>query len=375
MKRNTWVLVCALLLGSSAWGGCNDDDGVTPDASADQAVVEAGADQGVDQNGQDLLVDIGSPDQGPADAGSGCNASLDLAPLTLASSYCVGARLAAPTANAFAFDPTRLWTFEVGSATRSFVVRKRTLDLVSNTVGSPSDVFGFRVAGTQPVFAGGYLTIWPATGLAAAGYTLQDQSGGIAMGTSGSTPVEFASKGNYDAVYLDADTLLINGLGAGSAEDGQGVYVYKAGVGRRLIKAVGSFSGTLALGQSVLFVGGFNTANEVWAFSLAEVKAAINGSATLSGSSDGDMIYSGAILDAAALGDSLVYLDDDFTTFNGVRRIPVTVNGDSVTKGTPSDVITPGASVKINALAQSGDWIGVRLTGGSADEIALIREK
>jgi hypothetical protein len=382
-RSSRWVVLGAVLLGSALWVGCSDDDGLTPDAGADQAVTDAG----VAEAGHDLATDAGqpgdtgSPDQGPdqgsADQGTGCNASLDLAPLTLASAYCVSARVAAPAASAFAFDPTRLWTYEAGSAARSFVVRERALDLGKNSVGTPADVISFTVSGTQNVFAGLYLAAWPGAGSVTVGYTLKDFSGGLRSGKAGATPVEVSAKGNFDVAYLDADTLLINGQGAGSAEDGQGLYVYKNGSGRQLIKDVGSFSSLVSVGSSVVFVGGFTTANEVWAFSVAEIKAAISANTTLSGSTDGDLIYSGDLKDGIALGDSLVYIDDDFVSFKAVRRLPVTVTGDSVSKGTAVDVITPpvGAAVKVDALAATVGWLGVRLTGGAGEELALIREK
>ena len=80
-------------------------------------------------------------------------------------------------------------------------------------------------------------------------------------------------------VFLDNQTLLVNGAGAGAAQDGQGVYVCQEGkTPRLLIKDIGVMSGFMALGKKVLFAGGYFTGgSKIYGFSLAEVQAAIAG--------------------------------------------------------------------------------------------------
>ncbi|MCK5800691.1 MAG: hypothetical protein KAI47_26070, partial [Deltaproteobacteria bacterium] len=252
-------------------------------------------------------------------------------------------------------------------------------NLDGTTLGSSTDVFSFTVAGTQDLFSGHYLAMAPTGGIVAVGYTLKDQSGGIELGAAGSAPTEIAGTGNYDAIYLDADTLLVNGQGLGAVDKGHAVYAYKAGAARALITDAGSFSGFIAVGAHVLFAGGYTTKNEIWAFSLAEVKAAIAGGTTLSAKTDGDLVYAGPITDAATLGDDLVFVDDDFVTFNAVRRVAITVTGDSVSAGATSDIVTPGTSgAKVTGLSAQGLWLGLRFTTsatGGVDTLALVRAK
>lgn len=354
--------------------GCSDDaqprrDGAILEAST----PDAGPDQGPSE---DAMGDGGSDLTSTADQGGGsCKAGLDVAPLTLATGYCVGARLTLPTSLALAFDGSTLWTAENGTSARRFVLRARSLDRSMGILGQPLDIFDFEVAGTAQLYAGAYLASWPPAGRLAFGYTLDDQSGAVWSGGGSTTPLEIAAQGNYDAIYLDADTLLINGLGAGAASEGQGVYVFVAGAGRRLIKDVGTYSGFLARGDNVVYAGGFSTQNELWAFTKAELLAAIAAKTTLSGTTDGDVIYAGAAIDAAALGDDLLVIDDDFVAFKALRRVAVTVSGDTVTKGSVGDVVVAGTdtSIKPTEVAMHGGWIGLRLVGGANDELVLLK--
>ena len=372
----------ALLAMSVFLGACSDDDAMPSDGGGDLVQGDllqghdGGSDGGLDGHLADAGVDHMVADSGPR----ACSQALDLVPLTLASTYCVGARVTTPAGtSAFAFGPEDLVTFESGAAARSFGVRRRALNLDGTTLGSSTDVFSFTVAGTQDLFSGHYLAMAPTGGIVAVGYTLKDQSGGIELGAAGSAPTEIAGTGNYDAIYLDADTLLVNGQGLGAVDKGHAVYAYKAGAARALITDAGSFSGFIAVGAHVLFAGGYTTKNEIWAFSLAEVKAAIAGGTTLSAKTDGDLVYAGPITDAATLGDDLVFVDDDFVTFNAVRRVAITVTGDSVSAGATTDIVTPGTSgAKVTGLSAQGLWLGLRFTTsatGGVDTLALVRAK
>lgn len=354
--------------------GCSDDaqpptrDGEIFEAST----PDAGPDKGPSEDARgDAGSDLTTADQG----GGGCKAGLDVAPLTLATGYCVGARLTLPTSLALAFDGSTLWTTESGTSARRFALRARSLDRSTGILGLPLDVFDFEVAGTAQLYAGQYLASWPAAGRLAFGYTLDDQSGAVWSGGGSTTPLEIAAQGNYDAIYLDADTLLINGFGAGTTSEGQGVYVFAAGTGRRLIKDLGSYSGFLARGDSVVYAGGFSTQNELWAFTKAELRAAIAAKTTLSATTDGDLIYAGAATDAAALGDDLLIIDDDFVAFKALRRIAVTVSGDTASKGTIGDIVVAGtdASIKPTEVVIHDGWIGLRLVGGVNDELVLLK--
>ena len=341
----------------------DDDDKPGPDATT-------GKDGGADAT-PDMMV----PDMPPLPA-------KDLKPFVLDSGYKVLYRFNDPLATgaaAFNFSGTKLYLFEFGGSPSAGKVSVADVDPKTGKPGALSTVISFSPSVTGTLFAGGYLALSPKA-FVAAGYTESKTfDGQIFWGDKGiKTPKKIdKAKGNYDAVFLDDKTLLINGTGVGTAQSGQGVYLYQeAKTPRRLIKDMGIASGIMVLGATTVYAGGyFSTGNKVYGFSLAEIKDAIAKSKTLS-STDGDLVSTDSASDAAVLGDDLVLAKLDTSwKFSSVTVIPVTVAGDKLTAGTAKDIITGGGIAGVTKLAGKGKHLGLYIADGSKKELAIIEKK
>ncbi|MFZ5786194.1 MAG: hypothetical protein ACOY3Y_07100, partial [Acidobacteriota bacterium] len=312
------------------------------------------ADAGVDRGSVDrTLRELAAPETGAREAAAPvCPPGLDLKPFTLDAAYCVLYRAPLATAaSAVATTANRVWTFASAGTPAGGLLEEHAVKPGGVQLEAASAVFGFPLPATKH-YLGTYLAR-SAGGKLAAGYT-EDQTfdGAIYFGAKGGSPVKIEkAQGNYDAIFLDDETLLVNGAGLGAAQEGQGVYLWRAGSApRRLVKDLGGMSGQLALGPGVLHAGGYFTdGNKLYAFTLAEVKAAIAAGKTLSATSDGDLVYAGGSLDAAALADDLVVAKMNTTTFavEAVQRIAVTIAGDKVSAGATSTICTPGGALTL----------------------------
>jgi hypothetical protein len=331
-----------------------------------------------DHRGPDRL---GSPDRSADHArpdSATCGAGLDLSPLVLASDLCVVRRTALPWAPAaVALRGGTVWGLHGTTTASDFhgEVTRWTID-GAGKLGSATSVLTFTETTTSTVFAGEYLALAPASDVVAVGYTLDKTfDGAVYWGPPATSPKKVSkAQGNYDAVLLDDTTLLLNGFGAESAQQGQGVYVIDAAGARRLIKDLGAMSGPLVITDVALVAGGYFTkGTQLYGFSLAEIKAAIAGGKELSASGDGDLVYSGAVLDAASLGDALALSRADATTFafTGVALVPLTVSGDKVTAGAVKDAVTLGGSETVARLASGGAQLGLLI----GSELAVVQRK
>jgi hypothetical protein len=280
----------------------------------------------------------------------------------------------------FAFREGALWTFSMeASAPFAGEVLSWTVDPDTGELGDSTSIFSFTPnSSADTLFAGGYLALSPA-GFAAVGYT-EDQTfdGEIFWGDEGIKTPKVVSKasGNFDVIFIDDQTLLVNGSGVDDAQQGQGIYLVQQGKpSRLLIEQMGDFSGFLARGDTVLFAGGyFADGNKMYGFTLAEIQAAISDSSTLSAGNDGDLIHEGGLQSATALGDDLVLATvDDAFAFSGVQRIPVSVDGNNLQAGEPVDVVTPGGDVSQLKLCGCGDQLAL-LLAGEKTEIAVVQE-
>lgn len=398
MFRNTSLtLIAALLLAATA---CSDDTeaqdgGATPgkDSGTDAPLADKGGADGKTQDGkapdqkvtpdQQVTPDQKvtpdqhlTPDAAPP-------AKVDLKPFTLDSGFKALYRFADPAAKgatAMALSVDTLYLYQWGGATADSTVSMAAIDPKTGKPGTLAPVFSFKPTLTGTLFAGGFLALSP-KGFAAAGYTKSGTfEGEIYWGDKGiKTAKQVAkAKGNYDAIFLDDKTMLINGAGVGTAQDGQGVYYYEEGkTPRRLIKDLGSASGQMALGNGVVFAGGFfTTQTKIYGFSLAEIKAAVSGSKTLSAATDGDQVFAGNLSAAGALGNDLVLIQLDASwKFKAVSQLPVTLAGDKVTVGTAKDIVSGGGTASIGKLAYSGKRLGLYITDGTKKEIAVIEKK
>jgi len=308
-----------------------------------------------------------------------CPAGLDLAPFSLEADYCVLYRVQlSAAASAVAVSTNTVWSFASGGLPAKVVLEGRAVESGGTALGAALPFFDFALPTTK-IYLGTYLARSPSGAKLAAGYT-EDTTydGALFIGAKGGTPEKVdQAQGNYDALFLDEDTLLVNGSGLGTAQEGQGVYLFRKGSApRRLLKDLGAMSGQLALGKTLLFAGGyFADGNKIYGFSLAEIKAAIASGATLSATADGDLVYAGGSLDAVALGDDLVVAKMNPTSFavERVQRIAASVTGDKVSAGATSTIATPGGSLTLEGLASDGEILALLLSGGK--ELAAVRRR
>ncbi len=307
----------------------------------------------------------------------------DLKPFTLAAGYKVLYRFDDPVAKgaaAFNFVGAKLYLFEFGGSPAAGKVSDADLDPKTGKPGALSTVLSFAPSISGTLFAGSYVALSPKK-FVAAGYTAsKTYEGEIFWGDKGiKTPKKVdKAKGNFDVVFLDDKTMLINGTGVGTAQSGQGVYLYEEGkTPRLLIKDMGIASGYMVLGAKTVYAGGYFTGgNKVFGFSLAEIKSAITGNKTLSSTTDGDLVSTDSASDASALGDDLVLATlDKSWKFKSVTVIPVTVAGDKLTAGTAKDIVTGGGTASVTKLAGGGKHLGLYLTNASKKEIAILEKK
>jgi len=324
-----------------------------------------------------------------------CRTDIDIAPLQLAKNFCVVATMAAPAASAMAFDSKQLLTFSLAEAkadnSRQLLVESRELELETGAVGDPVPYLETPAPRTDdtPIYAGQYLAL-ARDGSVAVGYTLGDEtrSGAIQYGQPQQQVERMDAKGNYDAIWLDEDTLLVNGLGLGDTETGAAVYAYSvsSGQSRAVITGLGSDSGFMASGETVVLAGAFDqkaSVNRVYAFTEDEVQRAIEQDRQLD-ASDGDLAYEGDLADATAIGNQLVVLDQGYDTetfapiFHGLRRVPLTVDGDNVSVGESREIVAPGKGPdRPVALSASGWLLGLWVDHGpdKPATIALVGSK
>ncbi len=414
------LLLTPLFLALLLWGACSDDtapgaDQGLPDGAADarpdqQALADLGADQGsgaADSARPDTLAsaDSARPDSArpdtlaSADQGADmsvnprCRKALNLNPFTLAKEYCAVYRFTqSGSPAAFNFHNNDVYVLSLSSVGSNHAgeVNTFTIDTETGLPGAASSVFSFSFVSAATIYAGSYLALSPKP-YAAVGYTESGTfDGAIYWGDKGITTPKKVDKatGNFDAVYLDDQTLLVNGTGLGATQSGQGVYGYQEGkTPVLLIKDLGIASGFMGLGMSTLYVGGYfaSGGSKIYGLTLGEVKAAITGGKTLSATTNGDLIYAGSTLDAAALGDDLVVATLDTSwAFKSVDRVTVTIGGPGVGGSTVTPLWTKtvlskgsGASAldTVGALAAGTSTLGLLLSDGSTTELAFVEPR
>ncbi|MCA9668522.1 MAG: hypothetical protein KC503_23180 [Myxococcales bacterium] len=364
------LFAAALLLASCS------DDAKPSDAGKDVTVSEAGTD-----GGSDAGLDVSLPDYGPDAPTSRCSIET-LAPLKLdEGAYCVAYRLELPAVpTAFAVRGGSVYTFGETSTAKTFEVSEQTFDIKSGILASPIPFYTFAVTSSEALFGSMFLALSPG-GKIASGYNTSsptNPTGKVYIASHGGTPSETQADGNFDAAFVDDTTLLVNGSAAGTLS-GQGVYVIVDGKAPALlIKDIGDFSGPVVVTKDIVYAGGyFSGANEgrMYAFTLAEIKAAIAGGTQLV-ASDGDLAFSGNQLGAAGLdGDLAVARADSSFAFTAVSRYSATVNGDAVSIGSASDIITAGSAGMFGNIESDGASLVVQFTDADSKPVLAIVDK
>lgn len=310
-----------------------------------------------------------------------CIPGLGLEPLQVTNDYCVAARLDLGTEPAaIALQDQRLYTLQAAGS--PFLLEVREQPIVSGSqLGSPAQYFSAIATGQGKLFAADYLALTAGGSAAAVGYTMETAEGAIFWGERGKPPrlIDKAT-GNYRALFLDQTTLLVNGMGVGVAQEGQGVYLVQEGQpARRLIGELGTFSGHLVMTDKVLFAGGyFKEGNKIFGFTLEEVQAAVKSGGLLTPGAHGDLVHTGEVLDATTLeGDLVVLRTNASFKVVGVSRLPVTVSNGSVVAGAQTELVTvPENSVlTVQRLAGRQGMLGLLVSGGPSPQLALLRRK
>lgn len=235
----------------------------------------------------------------------------------------------------------------------------------------------------DPIFVGGYLARSPGGSLAL-GYTRSsDFSGAVLLVAPPAGPDEIEGPANYDAVWLDDDTLLVQGKGLDAAKNGVGLYVWRRGEGaRQLAAGLGDASSYLASGPDVVYVGQSAwPKNIIHAFSRAELVRAIDEGALLELSAS-DIVYDGPASDITVMGNDLIVLDVTYdeafnAVFNGVHRIAVRVEGDAVASSETAQVLEPtDRAVAPSHVVSHGDWLGIVTPGSEGGgRVSIVRLK
>ncbi|MCC6746871.1 MAG: hypothetical protein IT371_04385 [Deltaproteobacteria bacterium] len=367
------------VLAASALVGCSSTSSTAPDAAVVHdtgAVADAGA-----------AADRGAGDARSADTGSKPDGSADpcaLSPLRLAAEYCTKSRTTVAQVEGVGLAGQVLYTFGPKSLGKDeFEVRAATLD-GSLKPGTPSVVFSFTPTGTAKRFASWFVPV-STSGVVAVGYTEEKTfAGALYLGKAGQTPtVVDKANGNFDAVWLDADTLLVAGLGVAGVGTGNAVYAVPAQGGKTpqlLVKDLGSVSGYLASGKDVVVVSAFDLTSHKYAFrgfSTAELKAAAAAGKSLSFSADADSVYLGNASDVTMVGDRLLVVEvDQNFKFSGVKGVTVQVSGDKVSGGAGLiPVIDVGGGVEVTRIVGDGSRFAVLMGDVQKPELAIIEKK
>jgi hypothetical protein len=308
---------------------------------------------------------------------------LDLAPLALDHAYCVTARVGLQEVPAgIALGGDAVWTFGA-SGPRSFEVRRWQIDRPGRALVQPVAVLSFTAQRSEDLYPSEYLAVHQ--GSVAVGYNTTDfgnPQGSVLWGREGTTPEEVPAAGNYDAVLVDEETLLVDGLGAGTLE-GQAVYaIRKDKEPLKLIADLGEASAALALGARVLFAGGYTYGegkSKLFGIPRVEVSAALAAGEELSATKSGVLIAEGCFLGAAALDDDLVILScDEKFEYDGVWRIPVSIGAGAMATQPRKPVVFPtaGRGGAVKRIAADGPRLGLVFVDGTGDvHLAIIRER
>lgn len=411
------LLVGTTLIVALAGGLTACSDGGAADFAADGDLVsDPGADPRVapDSGAGDALAPgaTNSDDGNAVDADPqaiACRAHHGLGALQLHEEFCLVDRFSVAPTSAMTVAQQLLWSFDVvtdegDDNTPALMVEAHALDN-----NSPVESLRIAALDNEPelVFPGGYVAVSPG-GAIAVGFSRPDFSGAIAGLEADGRPLRIEAPGNFDAAWLDDQTLLVNGAGLGSEHAGQGLYVWREGQAQLLVGDLGSFSGYLAVGSSVVHAGGAfgsfpELTNRVFAFTIDELRAAIREGAVLSAAIDGDLVWEGDVSDMAAFDDDLLLIDSRFdfdagrVAFAAVRSIPAAVSGGRVDIGAAQALIaTPVSAAPDNGttnddrlqqsieaspsaipdtIATDGHQIALRIQTDEGHDIALLRRR
>lgn len=372
------------------------DDGDADDGSADTNVDASVLDADGETDADHFVLDAdGEIDGGDLD----CHETVDATPFVLDDSYCVlwSAPLTDLSSVIAMSGPTTLLGLDFPDRALAEV----EVDPVTCTELSRRVALRFTpTLASDRYFPSQYVAIGP-DGSVAVGYNLSTSSsafdGEMFIYSEGlEPPVAIPARGNYDAAWLEPSQLLVNGLGFGSVNDGQGLYGATIAPGgpsgvRRLIDNLGSLSGPVETGDVVLAGGhgtwGGFTGSRIYAFTLAELSLAIIGVDVLDAEASGDVVFQrpttgmGTGQSATIVGSTMyIVVADDRGLSEGINRVPLTIDhtDDVVTPGDETPVLsTPdGGRDFVLDLSSHGSLLGVHtLLEDGTTRYMVLRER
>ncbi|MGE0786284.1 MAG: hypothetical protein AB7S26_11395 [Sandaracinaceae bacterium] len=170
----------------------------------------------------------------------------------------------------------------------TFTLSSWPLDLAS--APSPTMFASFDVAHDDMtfLFVGELVRPSPDGMSVLVGYTLGDTSSTgelFNVVRADGTHMAFPANGNYDAVWVDNGTVLVNGLGLGAMNNGQGLYASKITAATldetQVATGLGDASGSVLLTGDYLLAGGYSfadSASHVYAIGRQAVDGVLDGS-------------------------------------------------------------------------------------------------
>lgn len=110
------------------------------------------------------------------------------------------------------------------------------------------------------LFGSAFLSPSPNGNRVATGYTRSTDFGGEVLVLTDTVVSRTEAPGNYDAAWLNQTTVLVNGLGLGSENGGQGIYAWDVNTQAavHLVTNMGTFSGAVAVTQTHVLAGGYD---------------------------------------------------------------------------------------------------------------------
>ena len=244
--------------------------------------------------------DRAQPDDTPVDGGLACDDTLDLAPFTLHSDYCVFERFPVPTPSAlsapvaFSFDGLAARSLHEDSAGNgNFFVESWRVEPSSNSATSSSQLFSVTASVGSSAIAGTYLASGPGS-LFAMGWRDDVTNAAEIVVVDNGSEAETIDGATFNSGFhfVDASSYLIAANAIGEDRAGSGVYSYDESGTTRIIGDLGALTAGLHVGDDVLYARGFYAPDglRLYAFTMSEVAAAMAGSSVLTATTDGDLV-------------------------------------------------------------------------------------
>lgn len=205
-------------------------------------------------------------------------------------------------------------------------------------------------AGDDPAYVSRYVEVSPTGERLAFGYTRPDFSGEVlVLDLATKAVTRITAYGNYDAAWLDADTVLVNGLSANAEGYDQGLYAVDLSgaepTARKVVGDLGDASGAVSVygGGQVVIAGAYgedlgDDGNAVFAFDGAAIADLVKDGVALSAVSTATIPRVAVPSDFDLVGRSLVSFDYTDNAFHA--RTATDLSGTAFTVYEPTTFAT-----------------------------------